>query len=394
MKRPRIAFVVQRCGREVNGGAEALCLIIAQRMAAYWQTEVLTTCALDYVDWANHYPPGEEAIEGTLVRRFPVATLRDTESFNRLSAQLQPRSVSASLDEQTAWMCAQGPWSPELLDYIKTYANDYDAFIFFGYLYAQTYFGLPLVADKAILAPLAHDEWTIHLNMWKPFFKLPSAFVYNTIEEQEFLQRRFPAIQLDGPVVGVAVDRPEDIDPSRFRHEFGVHDDFLLYVGRIDPSKGCDELFDFFSRHRALGLGPTKLVLIGKAVMTIPDHPDIITLGFVSEQTKWDALAACDLLVMPSAYESLSMVLLEAWSVGKPVLVNSHCDVLVGQCRRANGGVWYENFEEFSQGLCTLQEGRNPGVLGRQGWRFVKEHYSWPVIEQAYIDIMSKINAQ
>ena len=127
-------------------------------------------------------------------------------------------------------------------------------------------------------------------------------------------------------------------------------------------------------------------MLLGKPVMPIPDHPDIQALGFVSEQTKWDALAACDALVMPSPHESLSIVLLEAWSVGKPVIVNGDCAVLVGQCRRANGGVWYRNFEEFSYGLLSLQTGRTPGALGRQGWRFVREHYTWPVIEQAYWD--------
>lgn len=391
MTKTRIAFVVQRCGREVNGGAEVHCLMIAQRMAAYWQTEVLTTCALDYVHWANHYPPGEEAIDGTLIRRFPVATIRETATFNQRSSQLQPRSATASLEEQEIWMQAQGPWSPDLLAFIEAHADDYDAFIFFGYLYAQTWFGLPKVAHKALLAPLAHDEWTIYLNMWDHLFALPRAFIFNTLEEREFLRQRFPHVRMDGPVVGVAVDRPVDIDPLRFRRDDKIDAGFLLYIGRIDPSKGCDELFDFFLRHRTTGLGPEKLVLLGKPVMPIPDHPDILALGFVSEPTKWDALAACDALVMPSPHESLSMVLLEAWSVGKPVIVNGDCAVLVGQCRRANGGVWYRNFEEFSHGLLSLQAGRNPGALGRQGWRFVREYYSWPVIEQAYWDTVDQM---
>jgi glycosyltransferase involved in cell wall biosynthesis len=198
-------------------------------------------------------------------------------------------------------------------------------------------------------------------------------------------------MSLDGPVVGVAVDRPANIDPQRFRRECGMSEGFLLYIGRIDPSKGCNELFDYYIRHRQSGRGPSKLLLIGKAVMPIPCHPDIVSLGFVSEQTKWDALAACDALIMPSNYESLSMVLLEAWAVGKPVIVNGSCEVLVGQCRRSNGGVWYENFEEFSQGLDCLLKGNNSGILGRQGWRFVNEHYAWPVIEQAYIDSVNGV---
>ena len=391
--RHKVAFVVQRCGREVNGGAEAHCLAVAQRMAPHWRAEVLTTCALDYVDWTNHYPSGDETIDGTLVRRFPVATPRDTITFNQLSSQLRPRSAIASLEEQELWMRAQGPWSPSLLEYIESQVNDYDAFIFFGYLYAPTYFGLPTVAKKAILVSLAHDEWTVYLNMWDRFFALPRSFIFNTSEERDFLRRRFPTAQLEGPVVGVGIDRPTAIDPLHFRREHGIEAGFLLYAGRIDPSKGCEELFDFFIRHRAANQSPGKLVLIGKPVMPIPDHPDIVSLGFVSEQTKWNALAACDALVMPSPHESLSMVLLEAWSVGKPVIVNGHCEVLVGQCKRANGGIWYENFDEFSQGVACLQDGRTPGVLGRQGWRFVQENYSWPEIEHAYVRAVSALIA-
>ena len=388
----KIAFIVQRCGREVNGGAESLCLMVAQRMAAHWRTEVLTTCALDYVNWTNHYPPGEEMIDGALVRRFPVEESRDVQKFNQMSSQLYSRCAIASLEEQEDWMRVQGPWSPVLFEFIASHADDYDAFIFFPYLYASTWFVLPKVIDKAILVPCAHDEWTIYLNMWDHFFLLPRAFIFNTIEERDFLRQRFPNARLEGPVVGVAVARPADIDPLRFRREHGIDEGFLLYVGRIDPSKGCDELFDFFLRHRAAGGKPEKLVLLGQPVMPIPDHPDIVSLGFVSEQTKWDALAACVALVMPSRHESLSMVLLEAWSVGKPVIVSGRCEVLVGQCRRSNGGVWYENFEEFSEGLVCLQEGRNSGVLGRQGWRFVKENYSWPVIERAYLDIIDAVD--
>ena len=390
-KRLRIAFVVQRCGREVNGGAEALALALAQRLAAYEAIEVLTTCALDYTDWANHYPAGIETIKGVMVRRFPIAEPRDIDHFNQLSEYLRPRCRDASLEEQEQWMRAQGPWSPALFEFIARHDDDYDAFIFFGYLYAQTWFALPQVAHKAILAPLAHDEWAIYLNGWEQLFARPRAFIFNTVEERDFLRQRFPNLRLEGPVAGVAVDRPADIDPARFRREHGIDNDFLLYVGRIDPSKGCDELFDFFTRHRAGEGNPGKLVLIGKPVMTIPDHPDIRALGFVSEQAKWDALAACAALVMPSPHESLSMALLEAWAIGKPVLVNGRCAVLVGQCRRANGGLWYEDFAEFTLGLATLLEGRIPGVLGRQGWRFVKANYTWPVIERAYLETVEAI---
>jgi len=85
----RVAFVVQRCGLEVNGGAELLCRMVAERLAREVPTEVLTTCALDYMTWANHYPPGEERLGELIIRRFPVARPREVESFDRLCGEIQ-----------------------------------------------------------------------------------------------------------------------------------------------------------------------------------------------------------------------------------------------------------------------------------------------------------------
>lgn len=386
MKKRKIAFVVQRCGREVNGGAEAHCLAVAQRMAAHWDTEVLTTCAIDYVTWANAYPPGQEELDGVVIRRFPVTKERVTDEFGPLSEKLHVRRDIATLEEQESWMSAQGPYCPDLVEYIETHSTQYDAFIFFTYLYWHTYTALPKVAERSILVPLAHDEWPIYLGMFKRLFATASHLIFNTIEEKRFVERLFPATHFDGPVVGVAIDRPAQVDPTRFRRNFGIQDGFLLYLGRIDSAKGCQEMFDYFVRNRAERRVPTRLVLLGKPVMAIPTHPDIVSLGFVSEETKWDALAACDALVMPSPNESLSMVLLEAWSVGKPVVVNGRCEVLVGQCRRSNGGLWYESYEEWVRVLETIQSGRVASVLGRQGWRYVRQQYSWVSIERAYLD--------
>jgi glycosyltransferase involved in cell wall biosynthesis len=381
----RVAFVVQRAGREVNGGAESLCLGIAARMTEHWKVELLTTCALDYMTWENYYPAGAEQIDGVTVRRFPVEEPRNIESFRRLCNRLEDRLRSASIDEGEEWMRAQGPRSPELLDFMKSHRESYDAFVFFTYLYYTSYFGLPLVSDRSILVPLAHDEWPIYLKIWDVFFQTPKSFVFNTPEEREFLCQRFPNISFKGPVAGVAIDCPQDINPERFRDKYGIRDRYLLYIGRVDPCKGCNQLFNHFLRLRLSESLPRYLVLLGKPIMPIPKHPDIISLGFVDEHTKWDALAGCDLLIMPSPYESLSMVLLEAWAVGRPVLVNAGCDVLVGQCRRAQGGIWYTNAEEFRAAIGQMDLSTGT-LLGQQGKRFVEQEYSWKNIERAYLD--------
>jgi glycosyltransferase involved in cell wall biosynthesis len=393
----KVAFVVQRCGLEVNGGAEALCLKIAERMSKHWDIEILTTCALDYMTWKNHYSPGITEISGVKVQRFWVSQQRNVKAFNHLSETINPRLKEASIKEQEAWMLAQGPWSPDLIAYVKQHEHEYDAFIFFTYLYATTYFLLPLVAEKAYLVPLAHDEWSIYLSMWDTFFEKPRAFVFNTVEERDFLRVRFPKVNLDGPVAGVAVEPPLAYNAEHFHQQYNIYDPFLLYIGRVDPSKGCEELFDYFIKLRfaksntaSLPQEPSsrKLVLLGKPTMAIPSHPDIIALGFVDEQTKWDALAACDLLVMPSPYESLSIVLLEAWAVGKPALVNGRCEVLVGQCRRAQGGLWYTSQYEFQVAIEKMDDlVRNQ--LGLQGKSFVETNYVWSKIEDKYLNLLN-----
>jgi glycosyltransferase involved in cell wall biosynthesis len=383
----KVAFVVQRAGLEVNGGAEALCLQLAQRMAAHWNTEVLTTCALDYMTWENFYPAGEEKAGPTLIRRFPVDVRRDVPAFNRLSEKLVAKGKGATLQEQETWMQAQGPISTALLDYLRTEQGSYDLYIFFGYLYATTYFGLPLVKDRALLAPLGHDEWTIYFPMWDQFFALPSGFIFNTPEERSFLVRRFPALSLPGPVIGIGVAPPDrGLAPREFREKYSLTEPFLLYAGRIDAAKGCDQLFEYFIRLRQETDLEYKLVLIGAEVLPVPFHEDIVYLGFVDDTEKWNALAACDWLVLPSRHESLSIILLEAWSVGRPAIVAEKCEVAVGHCRRANAGLWYESYETFKSILSGVDSATR-ARLGQNGRAYVSTNYSWTRVEADYLSL-------
>jgi glycosyltransferase involved in cell wall biosynthesis len=380
----KVAFVVQRCGLEVNGGAEAHCLQVAQRMAKHWDTEILTTCALDYMTWENFYAEGMEQIGATLVRRFPVDRARNVEFFNRLSSELHARQAETTLEEQEEWMRAQGPISTPLFAFLNAQGESYDAFIFFGYLYATTYFGLPSVRGKAFLAPLAHDEWPIYFAMWDNVFSLPVAFIFNTAAERKFLQRRFSTHALPGPVAGIGIEPPKNIDSEGFGARYHLTSPFLLYVGRIDESKGCATMFDYFIRWRQSSDTPCKLVLLGKEIMPVPFHDDIIHLGFVSEEEKWAAMKGCTWLLMPSPHESLSMVLLEAWSVGRPALVNAQCDVLTAHCRESNGGLWYRDFDEWNATL-SIVDSEIRDTLGRQGKAYVRECYSWDRVEGSYL---------
>ena len=359
-------------------------------MAAFWETEVLTTCARDYMTWENFYPEGIEEIGATVVRRFPVDRPRDVPVFDKLSAELHSKRDHVTLAEQENWMRAQGPMSSSLFDFLRKHEDSYDAFIFFGYLYATTYFGLPLVRRKAWLEPLAHDEWTIYFTMWDAFFSSPAGFIFNTEAERDFLRRRFPRNQLSGPVVGIGVEAPRDVPTKQFRARYNLTAPFLLYVGRIDESKGCGTLIEYFSHWKEESGSPHKLLLLGTEVMPIPFHDDIIHLGFVNEEEKWAAMKLCDWLVMPSPHESLSMALLETWSVGRPALVNGNCDVLVRHCRESHGGLWPSGYDEWRAAL-EKTDGETKLALGRQGKAYVDQRYSWNRVESSYLETIDAI---
>jgi glycosyltransferase involved in cell wall biosynthesis len=385
----KLAFVVQRYGLEVNGGAELLCRTIAEHLSEKISIEIITTCAIDYITWKNEYPAGTSVVNNITVHRFPVDSPRDISKFNAFSEFIFHQNHTR--DDEIQWMKLQGPYSTELLNYIKEHEKCYDFFIFFTYLYCTTFFGLPLVSDKAILVPTAHDEPPIYLSIFNDLFNLPQAILYNTEEERNFIHLKFKTESISHDIIGTGIDVPDIIDPTAFERHYGLQN-FIVYVGRIDESKGCKDLFNYFIRYKRENPGSLKLVLLGKAVMELPNNPDIISLGFLSEQDKFNCIKASELLVMPSPFESLSIVLFEAWYCNKPVLVNGNCEVLKGQCIRSNGGLWFSDYLEFAGGLETLI--KNPNLrkrLGENGKRFVDGNYCWEMIEEKYIRCINQI---
>ncbi|MBK6712645.1 MAG: glycosyltransferase [Candidatus Promineifilaceae bacterium] len=389
MTQQRVAIVVQRYGEEVSGGAELHARWLAERLLPLAEIHVLTTCAVDYVTWANEYPAKTTLVNGVTVHRFAVDQPRDW-----AAAQKQTQALllqEHSLFDEIAWVKAQGPYSTALLTAVRqSYAN-FDAFIFFTYLYATTYFGLPLVSDKAILVPTAHDEPFLYLPVFRPLFHLPRAIVYNTLTEKGLVNRVTGNHgRAQDIIAGVGVNLPDHVSAERFRQKYQIDGPFLLYVGRIAHGKNVPELLEDFQQFRQHQKDPLKLVLIGKANFDLPTHPDIVPLGFLSEQDKFDALQAASVVVMPSLYESLSMIVLEAWLMGRPVLVNGRCAVLRNQCRRSNGGLYYTSYDEFSAALQQLLS--NPSLrqqLGRQGQRFAQTEYHWDTIIHRYKTLLT-----
>ena len=420
----KLAFVVQRYGTEILGGSEYHCRLVAERLASKHDVEVLTTCARDYVTWKNEYPEGADRIRGVTVRRFAVSETRDINSFNQYSYWIFNNPHSR--DDEMEWLRKQGPWSPALLDYITRHQQAYDALIFFTYLYAPTVLGLQIAPARSILVPTAHDEPAIHLSIYKDVFTLPAAIAYNTEVERRFLATHFSIRAIAEETIGCGVDllhgrhetareengeggpldeldiadAKEDDQPlpphisgrgAMFRRRHRLYGSFALYGGRIDPGKGCEELIEYFSSY-VHGGGDASLILMGVKLMRLPEERWIRFAGLLSERERLQALEAATIVVVPSPYESLSLLALEAFAVGTPVLANARSEVLVDHCLRGNAGLFYADRDEFVEGLkLLLADHRLRSAMGRNGKEYVRRNYRWDVILSKYDRLLARI---
>ena len=423
----KLAFVVQRYGTEILGGSEYHCRLIAERLAARHEVDVLTTCARDYVTWKNEYPEGLDRVRGVNVRRFAVTETRDITSFIEYSDWIFANAHTA--EQELEWLRRQGPWAPGLLEHLKQHHGAYDALIFFTYLYAPTVLGLRVAPGKSILVPTAHDEPAIHLQIYQEMFTLPAAIAYNTEVERRFLETHFSIRAVAEETVGCGVDLPPDDQEARrddsrergrldeleltdarddpqpvpahlaargavFRRRHRLYGPLALYGGRIDPGKGCEELIEYFSSY-VQGGGDASLVLMGVKLMQLPEERWVRFAGLLSERERLHALEAATVVVVPSPYESLSLLALEAFAVGTPVLAHARSDVLVDHCVRSNAGLFYADRDEFVEALTLLMGDEElRGAMARNGHEYIRRNYRWDVILAKYDRLLATMQGR
>jgi glycosyltransferase involved in cell wall biosynthesis len=385
----KLACVVHRFGTDIAGGSEGHCRMIAEHLASNHDVTILTTCAKDHISWRNEYPAGASEAGALHVRRFPVARERSLHRFKEISEVAF--SGSASEAEQEQWFRENGPETPELLAYLERHGADFDRILFWSFRYYQTFFGLPLVADRAVLVPTAEEDPVIRFSVLGHLFGLPAAYLFLTPEEETLVALHCSRPLPPSCIVGIGLE-PVRSRPGVPLEAIGVTRPFVLYLGRVDPNKGCETLLRHFLRRQAASDSRVPLVMAGPANMPIPEDPSVKRLGFVDEPAREALLANATVLIVPSPYESLSMVLLEAWNHGVPALVNGRCKVLKGQALRADGALYYQNFDEFARGLDYLL-GR-PDVarqLGQQGLSYVEREYRWPQVIHKIEQLLASI---
>lgn len=383
----KIGIIVQRYGLEINGGAEYHARLIAEKMAKNIEVEVFTSTALDYLTWGHHYKNGKEIINGITINRFRVSRERDPEKFGKLQRKVFENEHT--LDDEKEWLYEEGPYMPDLISELEKRGDEFYKYIFFSYRYYHSYEGLKKFGKKSVLVPTAEHDEVIYMRLFKDLFHMPSAIIYNSHEEKEVINKISGNRDIPGDIVGVGSEIPDKFDPASFRKKYGINSEYILYIGRLDENKGVPELLRHFIRFSDENKSDIKLVLVGKSVIDIPEHKNIEYLGFIEDNEKFDALSGAEFLVIPSQYESLSMVTLEAWAIGVPVIANGRTDVLKGQCRRSNAGLWYTNYNQFREAFNILIDNKDVRErMGENGRKFFKENYSWEVIENKYIKLL------
>jgi glycosyltransferase involved in cell wall biosynthesis len=390
----RLAYVVQRYGEKIAGGSEQHCREFAERMVGRGHdVDVVTTCAMSYVDWANVYPAGLSELNGVHIHRLPTAFPRDPARFSALHARVFTAQRPPPLELQHEWMRLQGPYAPELPRWLRRRRGSYDCVVFVTYLFWTTWAGVRSVAGvvPTLLHATAHDERPLRLAVFDEVMRLPDAFAFLSPEESDLVAERFPGAP-GGAVIGIGVELDGRPDPGSFRRQFGLgNSPYLCCVGRIDVMKGAAELVDYFIAYKDRHDEDLRLVLVGERLMDVPDRDDIVLTGFVDASVRDAAIADSLCLVHPSYFESFSMVLIEAFATARPALVQRACAVTNGHANRSRGAIAYQGYAEFEAAVELLLE--RPDLvahLGRNGRRYVEHEYSWPAVLDRYERLLTE----
>lgn len=386
----KLALVIHRYGDDVAGGSEAHARGLARELAKTHEVEVLTTCAKDYLSWRNELEPGPSTVDGLRVTRYQVKRTRDLKRFAAVSDHVFNEAHGRADEER--WIVENGPLVPELAEAIRA-RDDIDFFLCYSYRYFTGVKGALAAGPRGILVPTAEEDAAVRLPVFADLFRSVRGLLYLTPEEKELIESAAGSLAAPSRVIGSGLNVQRSSPAARGR--LGLPESYLLYAGRIDRNKGVDTLFRYFLWLVEEWPDCPPLLLAGHPVLDIPAHPKIRHLGFVSEDEKSALIEGAEIVLMPSRYESLSMIVLEAWALGRPVLANAACAVLEGQCRRSNGGLYYRDYAEFRLMLSKLiDDSALRAALGAQGEAYVASTYSWARSAAETSDLLLELKSE
>ena len=249
-----------------------------------------------------------------------------------------------------------------------------------------------------VLTPVHHPRWRgWRYREYDKLYRSADAVVALTPSERRIL---IEEIGVDPDKVHVTGHGPvltETANPNLFRNAHGIQGPMILFLAQHYLYKGYRQV---------LGAASTvwrqypeaEFVFVGPPVKNseadfaaLTDHR-IHRLGAVSLQEKTDALAACDMLCVPSSQESFGGVYTEAWSFSKPVIgcnIPAVADVVIaGQ----DGLLVAQDAEEIADAICALLERpQKAQQLGAAGYSKVQQQFTWPQLAHKMLQIYQQV---
>lgn len=394
----RCSFVLSWFGKQVPGGAEAEARRTAQNLAeAGVAVQVLTTCLGGLgTDWdVQAFPEGVSEEAGLTVRRFATAP-RDGGLFNALNARVMAGEGLEAQEERQFF--ENMVFSPALLSHIAAHPEE-GPFFFIPYLFTPSVLGPLVHPSKSVIIPCLHDEGYARMAMVRRAMETARAIVFHVPAEMRLGKSLYDLTRTEPLLLGEGIDTGWTFDAARFRAKFAAPDPFILYAGRKDAGKNVPLLCQYFLRYKQEGRGPAglRLLLIGNLPAPIPagGHAHIKDLGFVDQEDKQDAYAAAEVLMQPSLMESFSIVIMEAWLAGTPVMVHAGCAVTKDHVEQSGGGLHFKDYPSFAEGLdIMLARPQLREQMAAAGKDYVLANYAWPQVTERYVKLIERLSSE
>lgn len=384
----KIAFALLRYGEHILGGAEHIARMLAEHLAqsGLAEVDILTTTVSMHYAPNNDLPSGVSWLNGVRVLRFPI----DLSAFNAKRHQdlmrlqyYDPHGMP--IKQQNEW-ARHMTFSAALCAYLDAYQTEYDAVVVIPYVYSLH--AALVVPHKTFVWPCLHDEPPAYAIPVMQMLNAVRGVIFNS-EPELALARHLGLHNPNVSVVATGID-PLRGSKARFAAETPGAAPFIVYAGRLESSKNVKELYSHFVEYKRLFPSNLCLRLLGIGPDQPPGTPDIIREGYVSPQRKADVFASALAIVAPSIAESLSLTLLEGWTVGTPSIVNGRCEVMRNQVERCGGGLHYSDQDEFIHAVNTYMNNENArrkaGVAGRE---FTLRRYHWQRILSDFLRLVN-----
>lgn len=387
----RIAFVAPRFGPSVVGGAETLCRLLAKNLTDHGTpVDIITTCAIDHLTWANVLPESDRLEDGLRVRRFAVGE-RDGRLFSALHGAIQ-HGARLDYGQQVQWM-ANSAWSPGAL----SAAREYDWVVAIPYLFGTSFWQVVADPDRTVLVPCLHDEPHARQSVVIDALSSARGLMLNAAGERDLVEKLVGddtaapgGLRTTPWIVGCGFDDerpPSSAEATAFAARHGVEPGYLLYAGRREHGKGVADLYAYYATYRRVAEHPRPLALMGTGDLRPPGEIalHVVDLGFVDASDRPAAYAAAGLLVQPSRLESFGMVLFESWLAGTPVFVNEDSDVLRRHCEASGGGLRFRNGATFSEGAqMILDDPATRTALAEAGRQYTLTEFRWSTVRARF----------